>query len=102
MKVVTSILLLAVSLTADVALTSPLHGRYSYAVKDSHRVPARWTRVGPAPAEHSINLNIGLKQDRFDELERQLYEGITYTLQVHLSALISYPNSLHSFPPPLW
>ena len=79
MKVVTSILLLAVSLTADVALTSPVHSRYSYAIKDSHRVPAKWTRVGPALAQHWINLNIGLKQDRFDELEKQLYEGIIHT-----------------------
>lgn len=101
MKVVTSILLLAVSLTADVALTSPVHSRYSYAIKDSHRVPDRWSRVGPAPAEHWINLNIGLKQDRFGELERQLYEGITYTTHRFL-ILISYLSSVHSLPSPLW
>ncbi|KAA6413001.1 MAG: tripeptidyl peptidase [Lasallia pustulata] len=33
-----------------------------------------WTRVGPAPADHRINLQIGLKQSQFDELERHLYE----------------------------
>lgn len=93
MKLSASTLLLAASLIADVALSSPLHNRYSYAIKDSHHVPKGWARVGPAPAEHWINLNIGLKQDRFDELEKQLYEGITLTVHVVYSMLISYPTA---------
>jgi len=47
----------------------------AYVVKDSHHVPRKWTRIGPAPAQHLIRLQIGLKQNRFSELERHLYEG---------------------------
>ena len=73
MKVPISAVLLAVLDTA--ALGSPLHSRHSYAVKDSHNVPRQWSKLGPAPAGHWINLKIGLKQSRFDELEQHLYEG---------------------------
>src|SRR5271170_853675 len=55
-------------------LASPL--RPTYAVKDTHHVPSRWLRVHRAPGDHMINLQIGLKQSQFDELERHLYEGI--------------------------
>lgn len=47
-----------------------------YAVQDKHPVPNGWSRVGPAPAEHLIKLQIGLKQSNFNELERHLYEGM--------------------------
>ena len=74
MKVTTVPVLATVFCFADVTASSPLHGRY-HAIKDSHNVPRKWSRVGPAPVEHWINLNIGLKQSRFEELEKQLYEG---------------------------
>ena len=54
---------------------SPVHSRSSYAVKDSHHVPRQWTRIGQAPADHVVKLEIALKQSQFDELERHLYEG---------------------------
>lgn len=38
-------------------------------------MPSKWSRVGPAPGDHRINLSIGLKQGQFNELERHLYEG---------------------------
>ena len=76
MKVNVSSVLLAVLYTADTALGSPVHPRHSYAVKDSHNVPKQWSELGPAPSGHWINLKIGLKQSRFDELEKHLYEGI--------------------------
>jgi hypothetical protein len=50
--------------------------RSSYAVKDKHVVPKQWSSVGPAPALHVIQLQIGLKQGNFVELERRLYEGM--------------------------
>ncbi|CAL8576730.1 hypothetical protein XPA_002596 [Xanthoria parietina] len=53
---------------------SPVHSRSSYAVKDSHHVPRQWTRIGQAPADHVVKLEIALKQSQFDELERHLYE----------------------------
>ncbi|KAI4250164.1 MAG: hypothetical protein L6R40_000336 [Gallowayella cf. fulva] len=53
---------------------SPVRSRSLYAVKDSHHVPRKWTRVGDAPPDHVVNLEIALKQSQFDELERHLYE----------------------------
>jgi len=53
-----------------------LHSQY--AVKDRHYVPKQWSRIGPAPADHLIRLQIGLKQSQFSELERHLYEGIVH------------------------
>jgi tripeptidyl-peptidase-1 len=46
-----------------------------YAVKERHVVPQKWTRLGRAPADTILELRIALKQSRFDELERHLYEG---------------------------
>ncbi|KAL8849729.1 MAG: hypothetical protein Q9221_005339 [Calogaya cf. arnoldii] len=59
---------------SDLASCSPVRSRSSYAVKDSHLVPRQWTRVGQAPADHVVKLQIASKQSRFDELERHLYE----------------------------
>jgi tripeptidyl-peptidase-1 len=70
----TQILLTAV-LAAIVISGSPIASRQTYAVKDSHPVPARWSRGERAPADHVIQLHIGLKQNNFNELERHLYEG---------------------------
>lgn len=47
----------------------------SYAVKERHVVPKQWTRIGRAPANTILELRIALKQSKFDELERHLYEG---------------------------
>jgi tripeptidyl-peptidase-1 len=33
--------------------------------------------VSRAPGDHMLHMQIGLKQERFDELERHLYEGIS-------------------------
>lgn len=49
--------------------------RVGYKIKERHHVPRRWTRFGPAPAKHPIQLQIGLKQGRFGDLERHLFEG---------------------------
>lgn len=42
--------------------------RSPYAMKETHRVPHNWARVGKAPPEHEIELQIGLRQARFHEL----------------------------------
>jgi tripeptidyl-peptidase I len=63
------------SIIADCALCSPSHLQVPRVVKDFHSPPTKWHKIGPAPAEHVINLQIGLKQSRFDELERKLFEG---------------------------
>jgi tripeptidyl-peptidase I len=71
-------MLTSIGLTAFLAVlasASPLRVRSPYSVKESHPVPRKWSRVGPAPEGHVINLQIGLKQGNFNELERHLYEG---------------------------
>ncbi len=37
-------------------------------------VPKGWELHGPAPADHTIDMRIGLKQDKFDDLVATLYE----------------------------
>lgn len=67
--------LLALLVAAGTTVASPLQVRSPYAVKDTHFVPKKWSKVGPAPSGHTIHLSIGLKQSQFSELERHLYEG---------------------------
>lgn len=62
----------------QVVVGSPVKARTLYAVKETHNVPRKWTKIGiPAP-DHSINLKIGLKNKKFHELERHLYEGMLF------------------------
>ena len=68
-----SLALLAASTTI---LSSPIHSRTEYAVKDTHNVPQKWYEVSRAPGNKLLHLQIGLKQSQFDELERHLYEGM--------------------------
>jgi hypothetical protein len=43
-------------------------------LKEAVITPHGWTRRARAPAEHKINLRIGLPQGDFPALERHLYE----------------------------
>ncbi|GAM89979.1 hypothetical protein ANO11243_080190 [Dothideomycetidae sp. 11243] len=65
---------LAAGVAAQLAQASPIKARSGYAVKDSHHVPAKWTKLMDAPASHTIQLRIGVKQGDFDGLEQHLYE----------------------------
>src|SRR5437016_4227961 len=67
--------LFTVLLAASGVSTTPLQPKSPYVVKDSHFVPRKWTGLGAPPAEHMIDMNIGLKQSQFGKLERELYEG---------------------------
>jgi tripeptidyl-peptidase-1 len=69
---VSSISLVALALGSAVA--SPVR-RNGYALKESHFVPKSWTQVERAQPEHVVYLQIGLKQNNFAELERQLLES---------------------------
>jgi tripeptidyl-peptidase-1 len=60
--------------TLSTVFGSRLNSR-PYAVKERHVVPKKWTRLGRAPADAILELQIALKQSKFDELERHLYEG---------------------------
>ncbi|KAI1102674.1 tripeptidyl-peptidase 1 precursor [Jackrogersella minutella] len=62
-------------LAAQGAIATPFLGsRTTYRVKDVHHVPRAWKRVRRAPADHVIDLHIGVKQSNFVELEKHLYE----------------------------
>ncbi|KAI1270798.1 tripeptidyl-peptidase 1 precursor [Xylaria sp. FL0933] len=63
----------ALAAAAQVVFATPI-ARSGYSVKDSHYVPRGWTKVRRAPADHLLDLQIGLKQSNFAELEKQLYE----------------------------
>lgn len=55
-------------------LAVPLESRTDYALFSSHEAPREWQKQGKADPSHMINLRIGLKQQKFDELEKHLYE----------------------------
>ena len=49
-----------------------------YAVKESHPLPGGWSCLERAASYHEIELQIGLSQSRFDELEQALYESVFF------------------------
>ncbi len=75
MRLLSSLLVIG-ALAPFLSCCSPVvRSRSVYAVKDVHSVPRVWVRGERAPPDHEIHLQVGLKQGRFDELERHLYEG---------------------------
>ncbi|KAF2132361.1 tripeptidyl-peptidase 1 precursor [Dothidotthia symphoricarpi CBS 119687] len=56
------------------ALATPIQGRSPYVVKETHFVPQEWTKLERSHGTKTIQLQIGLKQGRFDELDRHLHE----------------------------
>ncbi|KAH9883861.1 tripeptidyl-peptidase 1 precursor [Xylariomycetidae sp. FL2044] len=66
-------LLASALLLAPASLASPV-SRTPYQLKDRHHAPRHWKRVGRAPADHVIDVQIGLAQGNFAELERHLYQ----------------------------
>lgn len=67
--------LLAAAIAANAALASPIRARSPYAVKEEHYVPREWTKLGRSHGESVIQLQIGLKQGRMDELITHLHQG---------------------------
>jgi tripeptidyl-peptidase-1 len=63
------------------ALASPIQARSPYVVKETHFVPKEWTKLDRAHGSKTIQLQIGLKQGQFEELDRHLYEGTFYPLR---------------------
>jgi tripeptidyl-peptidase-1 len=66
---------LSVALATQSVFGTPIHARTEYSVKETHPIPRRWNVAGRAPGNHMLQLQIGLKQGNFEELERHLYEG---------------------------
>ncbi|KAF3047812.1 hypothetical protein E8E11_005979 [Didymella keratinophila] len=56
------------------ALATPLSARSPYVVKETHYVPKEWQKQDRAHGGKTISLQIGLKQGRFEELDRHLHE----------------------------
>ena len=69
------IALLAAAIAAPTVLATPI-ARSPYVVKETHFVPKDWKKLDRAHGGKTIQLQIGLKQGRFDELDRQLHEGM--------------------------
>ena len=63
----------------------------SHSIKERHQVPDGWIFVRRAPLHSEIQLQIGLKQGRFRELERHLNEG---ELVAHLFRLSKTTRAL--------
>jgi tripeptidyl-peptidase-1 len=62
-----------------VSSPTPLDGvRTAYTLKSFHHVPRKWSRIGEAPSDHVLSLQIGLKQGRFDEVLKHLNEGKSF------------------------
>ena len=69
-------ILVTIAAAAQAVFGTPIQSRTAYVVKGSHPVPRQWTKLGRAPQEQMLHLQIGVKQSQFDELERHLYEGM--------------------------
>ena len=54
---------------------SSIRSRTPYALKSEHPIPSQWRKLDRAPADHQVELRIGLVQAKFQDLERELYEG---------------------------
>ena len=60
----------------QLTIAKPLAKRWDdFSVKHEWAdIPNGWELHGPAPAEHKMDLRIGLKQDKMDKLIASLYE----------------------------
>ncbi|CAG8974177.1 hypothetical protein HYALB_00011785 [Hymenoscyphus albidus] len=63
-----------VAIGVQTVFGTPIQARTEYDVKEVHRAPRKWNPVGRAPGDHKLHLQIGLKQDKFAELDQHLYE----------------------------
>ena len=61
---------------AQLTIAKPFAKRWDdFSVKHEWvKIPNGWELHGPAPAEHKMDLRIGLKQSKMDELITTLYE----------------------------
>jgi tripeptidyl-peptidase-1 len=67
-------ILFTVAVAAQAAFGTPIQSRSVYAVKERHNLPRGWKNAGRASKSQMMYLRIGVKQSKFDELERHLYE----------------------------
>ena len=74
MQIFATVVLAAVA--ARDVLASPIQARSPYVVKETHYAPREWTKLERSHGGKTIQLQIGLKQGRFEELDRHLHEGM--------------------------
>jgi tripeptidyl-peptidase-1 len=68
--------LLSAAVAAHAVLATPIiRARSPYVVKETHNAPLDWTKGGRTRGDHVIQMQIGLKQGNWAELERHLNEG---------------------------
>lgn len=65
--------LLVLLLSSSLAWCAPPTA-YAPKVKETIASPPGWIKLAPAPADHEIELRIGLPQPNFPALEQHLYE----------------------------
>lgn len=58
----------------SIASALPSQKRATHAVKERHDVPRSWTKVGPASKRDTVNLQIGLAQQKPGLIEQHLLE----------------------------
>jgi hypothetical protein len=71
------VLIYVVITYSSVITAKPCNLNLKYAVKEVHNPSKQWTRIKDAPGDSKLTLRIGLKMDRWDELERHLDEGMS-------------------------
>jgi tripeptidyl-peptidase-1 len=76
------------------ALATPLSARSPYVVKETHYVPKEWQKQDRAHGGKTISLQIGLKQGRFEELDRHLHEGKNTIRKREHQTAANYEQSL--------
>jgi tripeptidyl-peptidase-1 len=60
---------------SQLSVATPFKRWHDFAEKHAWaEIPKGWELYGPAPADHMLNMRIGLKQDKLDELISSLYE----------------------------
>ncbi|KAK5094812.1 hypothetical protein LTS08_008429 [Lithohypha guttulata] len=64
----------AVLEAASAVVAGPV-ARSTYSVKGSHPVPRGWRQLDRAPADHTLELRLGLTQGDFAGLEKHLFEA---------------------------
>lgn len=69
------VFLLALLVTLQSIVASPVHPRSDHVVKETNNVPPKWSVVGNPHPLHLLKLNIGLKPNNFHQLEQHLHEG---------------------------
>lgn len=73
-----SFILATVALCSSLSAANPVQQPSAgtpFAVKETYNAPASWKKVGSAPSDAVLDLQVGLMQGKPDELEAELYQS---------------------------